>query len=111
MFGDFLKAYPRLCATEGEDPAKSPVTTVLAGKSRDGKRLAILVSDYRMRRRHLVIDVRGVAPDAKVTAHVHDQTHDFAPTEATFADGRLTLEKSDAESAAFLVEFEIPMKR
>lgn len=34
------------------------------------------------------------------------RTHDFAPAEATFADGRLTLGKSDAESAAFLVEFE-----
>ena len=106
MFGDFLKAYPQLCASEGEDPANAPVTTVLAGRSRDGKRRAILVSDYRMRRERLVIDVRGVPPGAKVTAHVHDHTHDFAPAEATFADGRLTLGKSDAESAAFLVEFE-----
>lgn len=106
MFGDFLKGYPQLCASEGEDPPKSPVTTVLAGRSLDGKRRAILVSDYRMRRERLDIDVLGVPPGAKVTAHVHDHTHDFAPVEAAFADGKLTLRKSDAESAAFLVEFE-----
>lgn len=59
-----------------------------------------------MRREQVVIDVRGVPPGARVTAHVHDHTHDFAPTEAVLAGGKLTLKKSDAESAAFLVEFE-----
>jgi len=52
------------------------------------------------------VDVKGIPAGAKVTAHVHDYTHDLAPADFTFADGVLTLKKSDDESAAFIVEFE-----
>jgi len=106
LFGNFVRNYTRLCAATGEDPEKEPVVTVLAGKSADGKRQAVLVSDYRVRTNELVVAVQGVSTGAKVTARVHDYTHDLAPADFTFKDGKLTLKKSDDESAAFLVEFE-----
>ena len=71
----------------------------------------MLVTDYRMRLETLAVDVRGVPPDARVTARVHDETHDCAPADFTFADGRLTLRKSSRESAAFLVTFDTSEKR
>jgi len=106
LFGDFVRKYTTLCAAKGEDPEKEPVVTVLAGKSADGKRRAVLVSDYRVRTNELVVAVQGVPTGAKVTARVHDYTHDLAPADFTFKDGELTLRKTDDESAAFLVEFE-----
>ena len=108
LFGEFAKNYPRLYATTGEDPEGAPVITVLAGKSPDGKRQALLVSDYRVRTNELTVAVRGVAADARVTARVHDYTHDLSPAEVEFKDGMLTLKKFDKESAAFLVEFAVP---
>jgi len=106
LFGDFVRAYTRLCAATGDNPAKEPVVTVLAGRSADGKRLGLLVTDYRVRTKELVVDVAGVPAGAKVSARVHDYTRDLAPADVTFADGKLTLRKPDEESAAFLVTFE-----
>jgi len=106
LFGDFVKSYKRLCAAKGSDPNGAPIVTVLGGKSTDGKKRAVLVSDYRVRTNELVVAVQGVPAGAKVTARVHDYTHDLAPADFTFANGQLTLRKCDDESAAFLVEFE-----
>jgi len=106
LFGDFVRNYTTLCATTSEDPDGAPVVTVLAGKSADGKKKALLVSDYRVRTNELVVAVQGVPADARVTARVHDYTRDLAPADFTFKDGKLTLRKADDESAAFLVEFE-----
>ena len=72
----------------------------------DGRRRALLVTDYRVRTDCIVVDVKGVPADAKVTATVHDYTHDLAPADFAFENGKLTLRKPDCESAAFLVEFE-----
>ena len=106
MFGDFLKRYPQLCATTGENPEKEPVITLLAGKSADGLDRGLLVSDYRVRTNELVIAVAGVPADAKVTALVHDDAHDLDPADFSFENGRLVLRKPNDESAAFLVRFQ-----
>ncbi|MBP3404715.1 MAG: hypothetical protein J6N18_01320 [Kiritimatiellae bacterium] len=106
LFGRFANGYAKLCAATGLDPADESVVTVLAGKSADGRKQALLVSDYRVRTDCLVVDMKGVPADAKVTATVHDYTRDIAPADFTFENGRLTLRKPDCESAAFLIEFE-----
>lgn len=106
LFGDFVRNYTKLCAATDEDNEGSSVLTVLAGKSSNGCRKAVLVNDYRVRTNELVVAVQGVPADAKVTARVHDFTHDLAPADFSFDAGVLTLRKSDEESAAFLVEFE-----
>lgn len=105
LFGDFVRKYSRLCAATGDDPEKDPVITVLPAKSADGRSCAVLVSDYRVRTREMVLDIKGVPENAKVEAWVHDQTHDFAPADFRFEKGRLVLRKVDEESAAFMVEF------
>ena len=106
LFGDFMRGYTRLCAAQGENPEKEPIVTVLAGRSADGRKRAILVSAYRVREKEFAVDVKGVPAGAQVTAVVHDDARDTAPADFTFADGKLTLRKSDGESAAFLVTFE-----
>lgn len=107
-FGDFIRTCSRLCESTGLDPEKEPIITVLAGKSADGRRRSILVSDYRVRTNELVVAVTGVPADAKVTACVHDALRDSAPADFTFAGGKLTLRKPDCESAAFFVTFDSP---
>jgi len=106
LFGDFVKSYSRLCAAEGADAKGVATITVIGGKSADGRKRGVLVSDYRVRTNELVVAVQGVPAGAKATARVHDYTHNLGPADFTFADGKLTLRKADCESAAFLVEFE-----
>lgn len=106
IFGDFVRDYTRLCAATGEDPEKEPVVTVLAGTSEDGKRKAVLVSDYRSGKGSFEVSVRGVPENAKVSAYIHDGTRDFVPVDVEFKDGVLLLQKADRESAAFFVKFD-----
>ena len=100
MFGDLVRGYPVMCASGGADGV-----TVLAAKSEDGSRRAILVTDYRSGLRELVVDVAGVAPDAECDVTVHDHTRDVESVKLRLDGGRLVLPKRDANSAAFLVEF------
>ena len=109
MVGDFLKSgCDVLCGVNRYKPdaPKEGVVTALAAKSKDGKKLALLVSDYRVRKKEIVIEVKGVPADAKVSAEIHDYTRDRAQAEVEFKDGKLTLTKPDEESAAWLVYFE-----
>ena len=107
MFGDFLKlGCDVLCKSGRFDPEGASMLTAVATKSADGKKRALLVSDYRVRTKEIVIDVAGVPADAKVKAEVHDYTRDRAPADFTFKDGKLTLVKPDEESAAWLITFE-----
>lgn len=55
--------------------------------------------------RHLELDVKGVAPNAKATCTLLDHTHDLEPLDVTFKNGKLKLVKPDFHSAAFFVEF------
>ena len=89
-----------MCASGGADGV-----TVLAAKSEDGSRRAILVTDYRSGLRELVVDVAGVAPGAECDVTVHDYTRDIESAKLRLDGGRLVLPKRDANSAAFLVEF------
>jgi len=106
MFGDFVAKYPVKCVGSIDNPKGPAVMTVLAAKSSDGAKKALLVADYRVRTKELVVKVDGVPADAKVTATVHDYTRNLAPAEVSFADGLLRISKPDEESAAYVVEFE-----
>ena len=99
LFGDLVKTYPTMCASTSED-----TYTTLAVKSADGARKALLVSDYGGAARTLAVDVKGASSVKACT--VLDHTQDLKPCTAKFVDGKLTLEKTDANSAAFFVEFE-----
>ena len=74
--------------------------------SGDGARKALLVSAFKTKAGEIGVDVKGVAPDAKVSCLLLDDKHDLVSYPATFAGGKLTLRKSDDHSAAFLVTFE-----
>ena len=99
LFGDLVKGYPTICASTSEG-----AYTTFAVKSADGAKKALLVVDYGGKARTLTLDVKGVA--AVKACSVLDYTRDLAHQAATLKDGRLTLEKSDDNSAAFFVEFE-----
>lgn len=74
--------------------------------SGDGARKALLVSAFKTKAGEIGVDVKGIAPDAKVSCLLLDDKHDLVSYPATFAGGKLTLRKSDDHSAAFLVTFE-----
>jgi len=78
---------------------------VLAAKSADGARRALLVSDYRSGAREISVDVAGVAADAECEVAVHDAESDLDAVRLRLDGGRLVLPKRDAGSAAFLVRF------
>ena len=115
LFGGLMRDYTTLCEAKGEG-----AVSALAVKSADGAKRALLVVDYRGQgrekravlgkfpgnRRDIAVDVKGVPAGTKVSAKVHDFTHDCEPCAVRFEDGRLTLTKADANSAAFLVTFE-----
>ena len=100
LFGGLVRDYRTMCASE----SKGTLTT-LAVKDAAGRK-ALLVVDYGGTSPTLTADVKGVPPGAKATCTVLDEAHDLAPHDVSFADGRLTIVKNDANSAAFLVRFD-----
>ena len=100
IFGGLVKNYPVLCASGGTGGV-----TVLAAKSADGSRKALLVTDYRSGRTELSVKVEGVAPDAECQVTIHDNERNEERVKARLVGGCLDLPKRDANSAAFLVEF------
>ena len=101
LFGDFLRDFPTMCASATDAAG----ITILAAKSADGERKAVLVTDYRSGLRELSIEVKGVAPDAECKVRVHDYERNLEVVKAKLEGGRLTLPKRDANSAAFVVTF------
>jgi len=101
LFGDIVRNYPMMC----ESVSEGSVTT-LAVKSADGLKKGLLVVDYGGAAQRLSVAVKGVAADAKVTCALLDETHDLAPHSATFSEGKLHLEKTNGNSAAFWIEFD-----
>ncbi len=101
LFGDFLREFPTMCSSSCDFTG----VTVLAAKSADGARKAVLVTDYRSKRGELSVEIKGVAPDAECEVRVHDDGHDLEVVKAKLEGGRLDLPKSDKNSAAFLVTF------
>ena len=107
LFGDFIATGCRtLCKAEDFDPEKEPVVTVLAAKTEDGKKKALLISDYRVRTDEIKVKVKGIDSTTKVTVKVHDYTHDLVDADFVLENDVLTLKKSDQESAAYLAVFE-----
>ena len=101
LFGDLVKKYPVMCASTSEG-----AVTTLAVRSADGAKRALLAVDYGGTEPRLTVGVKGLKADAKARCTVLDYTHDLAAHPVSLADGQLTLEKTDGNSAAFLVEFE-----
>ena len=99
LFGDVVRDYSTICASE----SNGPITT-FAVKNADGKK-ALLIADYGGTVRHLTFDVKGVAPNAKASYTLLDHLHDLEPADAKFKNGKLELVKPDFHSAAFFVEF------
>ena len=79
--------------------------TTFAVKDPAGRK-ALLVVDYAGPSRTIVLDVKGVSPDAKVSCTLLDHLHDLEPLDIRFNSRKLTLVKPDFHSAAFLVKFE-----
>ena len=103
MFGDLVKNYSAMYATS----AGPATASALALKSKDGKKAALLVVDYRGKEQTLTVDVKGLDGAKNVSAVVLDYTHNATPFSADWRNGTLTLAKPDKNSASFLVTFDL----
>jgi len=108
LLGRFMRRHSERYAAKGIDPEGAPVGTVLAGKSADGRKLGLLVADYRIPADEIVIDVKGVPEGARVEATLLDNDHDPQPVDFSFSAGKLVLRKNDAGSAVCLIEIDGP---
>ncbi len=103
LFGDLVKNYSAMYATS----AGPATASALALKSKDGKKAALLVVDYRGKEQTLTVDVKGLDGAKNVSAIMLDYTHNATPFSADWRNGTLTLAKPDKNSAAFLVTFDL----
>jgi len=101
LFGGVLNQYSAI----SEMKANGTFTT-LAMRSKDGKKAALLLTDYRGVDQLLSISVKGAEKAKRVTASVLDHSRDLIPCSVDWHDNRLTLVKADKNSAAYLVTFE-----
>ena len=100
--GEIVRDFPKMCASA----SSAPTVTTLAVKSADGRKSGLLVVDYRGTDQVLTIEVRGASKAKNVSAVVLDDTRDNFPCEVGWRDGRLTLVKSDKNSAVFFIVFD-----
>ncbi len=103
LFGGIVKDYPDMF----ESSSAQETVSTLAVKSADGKKAALLLSDYRGTEQVLTVDVKGMAAAKYVSATVLDHTRDAFPCSVEWRNGTLTLLKPDKNSAAFLIVFEL----
>ena len=103
LFGGIVRDFPLMCVGVSAGDA----VTTLAAKSADGKKLALLVVDYRGAGQVLKVAVQGAGKAKHVSAVILDDTHDNIPCDVAWRDGVLTLVKSDKNSSAWLVTFEL----
>ena len=103
IFGDLVKNYSAMYATS----AGPATASALALKSKDGKKAALLIVDYRGKEQTLTVDVKGLDGAKNVSAIMLDYTHNATPFSADWRNGTLTLAKPDKNSAAFLVTFDL----
>lgn len=96
LFGDFLKAYRTICASQSDDGA----VTTLAAKGAAG--CGVLVTAYHSGARR--IEVGGFADPSSCRVFVHDNTRDCVELPAIVKDGKIVLERLDDFSAAFLIQ-------
>ena len=102
MFGDLVHEYGPICASKS---VKDTVSTI-AVKSKNGRKLGLLVVDYRGSGQVLELDVVGAEKARSVSALVLDHTPDNFPVDVSWRNGRLTLVKPDKNSSAWFVTFE-----
>ena len=81
--------------------------TVLATKSADGKKAFLLVTSYNGRDMRIPVSVKGLEGAKKVSARVLSFEKNLEPFPVAVKDGKFTLAKPDAYSAAFLVTFDL----
>ena len=101
LFGEVVKGYPKLCGLK-----EDATLTTMGLKSADGKKAAVLLTDYRGTDQVIKIAVKGAEKAKHVSAVVLDDTRDLFPVDVTWRNGELTLVKADKNSAAYLVTFE-----
>ena len=99
-FGSALAAGDRIVKSQGTKEVR-----LFGVASEDGARKALLVTAFKTPAREIEVEVKGVAPDAKPSCLLLDDTHDLVECPVSFKDGRLTLRTADDHSAAFLVTF------
>ena len=102
-FGEIKKDSADICASASTDKD----VTVLATKSADGKKAFLLVTDYYGRSMNIPVTVKGAEGAKKVTARVLSFEKNLEPVAVEVKDGKFTLGKPDAYSAAFLVTFDL----
>ena len=101
-FGEIKRDCTDICASASTDKE----VTAFAAKSADGKRAMLLVTDYNGREMRIPISVKGADGVKKVSARVLSFEKNLEPIDVLVKDGRFTLAKPDAYSAAFLVTFD-----
>ena len=105
LFGRVVREFPRLCEVK-----KTGTITTLAARSEDGRKAALLLTDYRGTDQVIEVAVNGedgeIGNVTHVSAVVLDDTRDNFPCEVSWRNGRLTLVKPDKNSAAFLITAE-----
>ncbi|MDD5708099.1 MAG: hypothetical protein PHR35_19450, partial [Kiritimatiellae bacterium] len=102
LFGSVIRDHSTMCRSE----SFKGTVSALAVKSADGRKRALLLTDYRGAEQVFTVDVRGAEKVRHVSAVMLDHTHDRLPVEVGWRDGTLTLVKPDRHSAAFLVTFD-----
>ena len=81
--------------------------STLAVKSSDGRKAALLVSDYRSTNTSITAEVKGVDLSKKPTAFVLSQKSNAEPRNVSWDGNKVLLEKPDKNSAAFMVVFDL----
>ena len=101
LFGEVVKDYSKLCGLK-----EDATLTTMGLKSADGKKVAVLVTDYRGTDQVLKVAVKGAEKAKYVSAVVLDDTRDLYPVDVKWRNNELTIVKADKNSAAYLVTFE-----
>ena len=103
LFGGIVREFPKL-----REVKKTGTITTLAAQSADGKKSALLLTDYRGTDQVIEVAVKGMENAKLVSAVVLDHTRDNFPCDVAWRNGHLTLVKPDKNSAAFLITAECP---
>ena len=103
IMGDLMRTDKDIC----ESSAIRKCLTPLATKSADGKKLHLVLTDYRGTEQVLKAVVKGAEKARKVKAYLLDYKTDLLPVDAEWRNGVLTLVKPEKSSAVFLVEFSL----
>lgn len=102
-FGEIKRYSADICSSASTDKD----VTAFATKSADGKKAFLLVTDYFGRGINIPVTVKGVEGAKNVTARVLSFEKNLEPVAVEVKDGKFTLTKPDAYSAAFLVTFDL----